>query len=160
MYTRMPFGIKNGTSIYSRAMDNIFGKLLLSSRSEPNEPIAINFVDDILVFGGETFEEHIDNVCKVLDRGGAAGMLFKPKKTEIGASEATFSGSRVTAEGVRPTFDKVSAVLNLVPDNLFRSPKEVKSVVGLAQYYSRHIEKFSQLAKPLRSSQRPPSPPA
>ena len=57
-----------------------------------------------------------------------------------------FLGSVVSAKGIEPDPDKLSAISDWpVPTNL----TEVRAFVGLASNYRRHVEGFSDLAKPL-----------
>ena len=57
-----------------------------------------------------------------------------------------FLGSLVSEKGIEPDPDKLTAISEWPePKNL----TEVRAFVGLASYYRRHVEGFSNIAKPL-----------
>lgn len=58
-FTRMPFGLKNAPATFQRAMNNILSNYIGS--------ICYVYVDDIIIIG-HNLEDHLNNVCQVLER--------------------------------------------------------------------------------------------
>ena len=76
----------------------------------------------------------------------SANLKLKPSKCKLFQLKVKFLGSIVSANGIEPDPDKLKAIDEWpVPKNL----TELRAFVGLASYYRRHVEGFSDLAKPL-----------
>ena len=85
-------------------------------------------------------KEYLEHVKKVLLRIGEA---LKPGK--FAADEIEYLGHTLSAEGVKPNSGKVDAV------NSFPKPstvKEVKSFLGLANFYRCHIPDMAVISRP------------
>ena len=75
-----------------------------------------------------------------------ANLRLQPEKCEFLRKEVTYLGHVINKNGVHPDPKKIEAVKNFpVPKN----QKNIKQFLGLAGYYSRFIEGFSNIAKPL-----------
>ena len=70
----MPFGLCNAASTFERIIERTLAGLQWQ--------IAVLYLDDIVVFG-KSFEEHLCNLRKVLDRLSEAGLKLKPKKCQF-----------------------------------------------------------------------------
>ena len=102
-------------------------------------------IDDILIVG-ETFEEHLQNLCKVLDRLCDANLKLKPKKCRFAEREVCYLGYRVSEYGLSTDPEKIKAVKEFPrPDDV----KSLRSFLGLVSYYRRFIPCFSKTAGPL-----------
>ena len=102
----------------------------------------ICYLDDILV-SGRTEEEHLENLCKVLQRLQEHGIRAKKSKC---AFLKTSLGHVVDANGLHATDDKVKAIVDAPrPKNV----AELRSFLGLLQYYGRFIPNLSSLLYPL-----------
>ncbi|MCP3954366.1 MAG: hypothetical protein GY697_19445, partial [Desulfobacterales bacterium] len=71
---------------------------------------------------------------------------LKPKKCELFRTHVEYLGHEVSAEGIRPSADKVS-ILNDWPEPI--SQTEVRTFLGFCSYYRRFLENFAAMAKPL-----------
>ena len=81
-----------------------------------------------------------------MDRLILANLKLKPSKCKLLQEKVKFLGSMVSADGIEPDPDKIQAIVDWPqPTNL----TELRAFVGLANYYRRHIEGFSNIAKPL-----------
>ena len=60
------------------------------------------YIDDILVIGTNTFDEHIETVHEVLKRLEDQGMQVNPLKSFWGQTEVEYLEFLVTREGIRP----------------------------------------------------------
>ena len=103
------------------------------------------FLDDIIVISS-TFEQHLERLSAVFGRLRSANLKLKPSKCKLFQLKVKFLGSVVSAKGIEPDPDKLAAISDWpVPSNL----TELRAFVGLASYYRRHVEGFSDIAKPL-----------
>lgn len=103
------------------------------------------YFDDIITFGS-SFEQHNTNLAIVLQRLRELGLKVQPDKCEFLKPELEYLGHIVTAEGVKPNSKKIEAGKNF---KIPTTPTEVKSFLGLADYYRKFIRNFSKTAKPL-----------
>ena len=87
----MPFGLCNVPATFQRLMEVVLDGLVRKK--------CLVYIDDILVVG-ETFEEHLENLCLVLARFRQAGLRLKLKKchlvqTEVGYLSYVLSEDRI-----------------------------------------------------------------
>ena len=134
-YTRLPFGISTAPAVFQKAMDTMLQGL----------SGVVCYLDDILVTG-EDDESHLRNLQRVLERIQSEGLRLKKSKCSFLQSSVEYLGHRVDAEGLHPTTDKLNAVLDApVPKNV----RELRSFLGLLNYYSSFIPNLSSLLHPL-----------
>ncbi|GFT17022.1 retrovirus-related Pol polyprotein from transposon 297 [Trichonephila clavipes] len=69
------------------------------------------YLDDVII-GGRTFEEHLQNIRKVLSKLRDANLKLNPSKCKFFQKEVNYLGHIISAEGVRTNPEKVSAVKN------------------------------------------------
>ena len=138
-YTRLPFGVASAPSLFQKTMDTILQGI----------DGVICYLDDILV-SGRTEEEQLENLRKVLQRLQEHGI--RPKKSKcvfLKTSVQTsvrYLGHVIDANGLHATDDKVKAIVNAPrPKNV----AELRSFLGLLQYYGRFIPNLSSLLYPL-----------
>lgn len=103
------------------------------------------FFDDILIYSC-TYEEHLSHLRQVFCLLQNDHWLVKPSKCEFTKQELKYLGHIISAAGVATDPDKVTAVLNWPQP---RSPKELRSFLGLAGYYHRFVKHFGIISKPL-----------
>ncbi|XP_050897070.1 uncharacterized mitochondrial protein AtMg00860-like [Lathyrus oleraceus] len=133
----MPFGVTNAHAVFMDYMNWIFQPYL-------NQLVVI-FIDDILIYSRTPQEhgEHLRIVLLVLQENQ---LFAKLSKCEFWMNEVRFLGHVISQGGVSVDPSKVEAVIN------WERPKnasEVRSFLGLADYYRRFIKGFSQLALPM-----------
>jgi len=134
-YVRVPFGLKNAVAYCSRLMAKVFQDI----------DNVIVYLDDLLVFG-ETKETHDKTLIKVLNKIREMGLSLNMKKCKFEQTSITFLGYRVENGTIQPDEDRVKPVLE------FPRPQSVKALqrfIGMATYYSKFIENFSTLSRPL-----------
>ena len=134
-YTRLPFGITTAPSVFQKTMDTMLQGL----------KGVVCYVDDILVTG-EDDNSHLENLQHVLERLQSAGLRLKRSKCSFLQSSIEYLGHRVDAEGLHPTTDKLRAVVEApTPKNI----QELRSFLGLLNYYSNFIANLSAILHPL-----------
>ena len=142
----LPFGLSNASAVFQRLMNMVMQGLTWEA--------CLVFLDDIIVISS-TFEQHLERLSALFDRLKSANLKLKPSKCKLFQLKVKFFGSVVSAEGIEPDPDKLTAISEWpVPQNL----TEVRAFIGLASYYRRHVEGFSKIAKPLSDLTRKSQP--
>ncbi|CAC5365734.1 unnamed protein product [Mytilus coruscus] len=136
-WKRLPFGIASAPASFQHMLTHVLHGL--------NYQMALVYVDDILVFSRK-FEEHMKHLQLVFDRLLSAGLTLKPSKCEFAQKEVLYLGHRISREGVKVDQSKVEAVKSFpVP----KTETQVRSFLGLCNYYRKFIKNFAYIAKPL-----------
>ena len=136
-YNVMSFGLTNAPPNFQRLMSRVLHGL--------EWKVCLIYIDDIIVFS-ETFDEHLSCLSLVFNRLREANLKLKPSKCHFARSSVKFLGFLVSSEGVSPDPDKLAVVKSFpIPRNV----KDVRSFLGLCNYYRRFVEGFAQIASPL-----------
>ena len=130
-------GAKCSSEVFQRAMMTAF---------EGIEGVEI-VVDDILVHGS-TMSIHNQRVKQVLDRCREINLKLNRSKCRIGMSEVHYVGHRITGDGLKPTEERIKAIVDMkAPENI----KELEAVLGMIAYVAKFIPMLSELNAPLRA---------
>ena len=133
--TRLVFGVHMASGVFQRHMEKRLGHI----------PRTVVRVDDILITGA-TAQEHLENLGDVLRIIEENGLRLKREKCKFFMDEVEFLGYRVNAEGVKPIQEKVKAIIDApIPQNT----SQVKSFLGMIQYYRRHLPGLASELEPL-----------
>lgn len=135
-FRRLMFGIKSAPELFQRAMENLFRGI---------DGLVV-FMDDFLVHG-ETDEKHDKTLEEVLKRLKELNFRINGKKSLLGVTEVTFLGHIISTKGIKPTEDKIQAILDL------RSPKnvtELKSLMGMINFVGKFIPNLATLTSNMR----------
>ena len=133
----MPFGLTNAPAAFMGLMNRVFQPYL--------DQFVVIFVDDILIYS-QSEVEHEYHLRIILQLLRDHQLYAKFSKCEFWLAEVGFLGQVVSASGVSVDPGKVEAVMSWErPKSFF----EIRSFLGLAGYYRRFIEDFSQLAVPM-----------
>ena len=134
-YSRLPFGIASAPAIFQKLMDSVLQGV----------PRTVCYIDDILVTGGSE-EEHLRNLELVLERLKTHGITVRKSKCVFMANSVEFLGHRIDAEGLHPLESKIEAMVK-VPQP--RNVAELKSFLGMVNYYSKFLPNLSTTISPL-----------
>ncbi len=140
-YCVMPFGMVNSGATFQRLIDDVL---------EGCENFARGYIDDLVIFSN-TWEDHKIHVREVLRRLTEAGLTVKPNKCTFGASTVQYLGHVVGSGGVAPNKDKVKEVLNFPRPT---TKRDIRAFLGLSGYYSKFIQNYATIAKPLTDMTR------
>lgn len=133
----LPMGITNAPAVFQAAMHKLFGPYL-------NRFVCI-YLDDVLIFS-RSEAEHFEHLRIVLDLLRRVDLRCKLRKCEFFKKELKFLGHIVSAAGIKPDPGKVAVVQDWpVPQTVF----EVRSFLGLANYFRKYIRSFAATASPL-----------
>lgn len=133
----MPFGLCNAPATFERLMESVLRGMLHKG--------VLVYLDDVSIHA-TTLDEEFALLEEVLCRLEKANLKLNPKKCRFFSQEITFLGHRVSAEGIRPSEEKIKAVKNWPRP---KSATEVRGFLGLCNYYRRMIEHHSDIALPL-----------
>ncbi|GJX58806.1 RNA-directed DNA polymerase [Tanacetum coccineum] len=133
----MPFGLSNAPSTFMRLMNQVLKQFL-------NRFIVVYF-DDILVYSITEMDHqsHLQQLFEVLDREKLYGNL---EKCDFFASQVTFLGYIVSAQGIQVDNKKIQAIQDWP---VSQTIQQVRSFHGLAFFYRRFIKNFSIIVAPM-----------
>jgi hypothetical protein len=136
-FIRMPFGLRNGPSIFQRMMQSILAPYLWI--------FALVYIDDIVIYS-KSYEEHLVHLDKVLQACSEANLTLAPKKCHFMYTSILLLGQKVSRLGLSTHHEKVKAVLDLArPHN----KSTLQTFLGMAVYFSHFIPHYSDRAAPL-----------
>ena len=136
-FNKMPFGLTVAPSVYQNTMNDLLSGLI--------GDCVMVYIDDVIVYS-KTYEDHLRHLELVFDRLQNAGMKFKPSKCSLFQSKVLYLGHIITPNGSYPDPEKVKVIQNLDPPQTVR---DVRSFIGMAGFYRRYVEHFSEIARPL-----------
>ena len=133
-YQRLTYGIASAPALFQSTMDQILqGMDNVRCR-----------IDDIRIRTEP--HEHLQVLDEVLTRLEKHGILAKWSKCEFVVPSVECLGYRVDGEGRHPTDEKIAAISEAPsPKNL----AELRSYLGLLNYYGHFIANLSTLLQPL-----------
>lgn len=132
---RLPYGTKPASAIFQNKLE----KVLLGARG------VVNFIDDVLVTGTNDVE-HLENLKEVLRRFKEAGIRLNKSKCEFMQPKIKYLGHFISKSGLSKDMSKVDSVVNApAPKNV----SEVRSWLGMVNYYGKFIHNLSIKLKPL-----------
>ena len=136
-YNCLPYGVASAPGIFQRTMEGLFQGI----------PSSGVLLDNILTTGPST-EEHLDSIEKVLRRHSEAGLRLKAVKCQFMKPVLECLGHRADVEGFHPSEEKVKAIQEApAPKN----PTELKSFLGMLNFYGKFIPNLSSILEPLHS---------
>jgi transposase InsO family protein len=136
-WKRVPYGWRNAGSNFCYLIDTILRGLKYQ--------ILVSYVDDVIIYGGRTFHEHLRCVKLTLDRLQAKGMRLAISKCSFSMKTFDYLGFQVSREGIQPCAKNVDKIMGSTCNSL----ADIRHFVGLIQFYRRWIAKFSQTVAPL-----------
>ena len=138
-YTRLPFGLQCAPSYMVNLMNEVMQGLQWS--------ICVCYMDDTLVWA-RNFEEMMERLELVLERFIGANLSLKAKKCTLFATKVDFLGFRLSSEGIGVSPEKVETIRRINPEAI-NNITAVRSFLGAASFYRKHIRGFATIAKPL-----------
>ena len=100
-YIRMPFGLANAGSVYSRMLDVAMDKV--------EHDFWTSYLDDILTFCTAP-QIHFGHLNQVVRAHAAAGIKIQPCKSKLFQSEVEYLGHKISRKGVEMIPDYVKKV--------------------------------------------------
>ena len=102
-------------------------------------------MDDFMTYGN-TFQESLDNIKKVLIRCQETNLSLSHEKCKMLLIEGIVLGHHVSSQGIKVDHAKIEAIVGL-PSS--KTQKEVRIFLGHAGYYRHFIENFTKIDIPM-----------
>ena len=121
----MTFGLCNAAQAFQRLINEVLRGL----------DLVFPYIDDICV-ASVTIEQHRRNLAEVFRRLRENHLAINLCKCEFGKSEIKFLGHLVSADGIRPLPEKVTAICE------FLNPKiaqELKRFIAIVNFYRKFL---------------------
>ena len=135
-YKRLIFGLSSSAEIFQNTLQNALSGLKGVK----------NISDDIIVFG-KTQEEHDRNLEATFARLKEKNLTLNRQKCEFNKDKLVFYGYIFGKDGISADPAKVTAIKNAPsPTNV----TELRSFLGMTNYVSRFIPRYSTITAPLR----------
>lgn len=136
-FNRLSFGLRNAPRTFARMMNFVLTGLLCSS--------AMVYLDDVLV-ASKTFVEHLAHLEQVFQRLDNYNLRLKMRKCCWVRKSLPFLGYIVSPEGTLPDPSNVTKLVGMKPPT---TVTQVRSFLGLCNYYRKFVPGYAQVAQPL-----------
>lgn len=136
-YKVLPFGLRNAPSSFQRMMNIVLQGLI--------DEVCVVYIDDILIFSKD-YQSHLVDVKKVLNRLFDYGLVASKEKSRFFLKTVDYLGYTVSKNEIRPMKSKVECINNWPTP---RCTTDVRSFIGLCNYYRRFVKGFTIIANPL-----------
>ena len=132
----MPYGLTGATQTCQWRLDTVLHDCKYCVH---------NYVNDCVVFSSD-MTSHARDLQKVLGVLQDAGFTLRGSKCAFGKTTVTHLGFQYGINGISPLADRIQTILNWpVP----KSTKELRSFLGLMNFYRRFVHNYADLAAPL-----------
>ena len=123
--SRLMFGVHSAAGVFQREIEKRLTGI----------PFVVVRSDDILITGVND-EDHLNNLREVLKRLAENGLKLKMEKCKFFEDEIVWMGFKINKDGVAALSEKVAPILEApTPINV----SQLKSFLGMVQYYHRHL---------------------
>jgi hypothetical protein len=133
----MSFGLTNAPAHFMYLINSVFMPEL--------DKFVVVFIDDILIYF-KSEEEHASHHRFILQRLQDHQLNAKFSKWAFWLKEVMFLGHIISVEGIVVDPSKVKEVLDW---KTLRLVTQIRSFIGLAEYYRRFSLNFSKIDKPM-----------
>src|SRR5882724_5171447 len=135
----MFFSLTNSPSTFQMMMNNLFKELI-------DKRVVTIYMDDILIFGGQTKEQHHGIVVRVLNILHKHRLYLKAEKCTFEQPTVEYLGLILSEGHMEMDPVKVAGVQDWPTP---RNVTEVQSFVRFINFYRHFVQDFSHVAKPL-----------
>ena len=135
-YIIMPMGLKNSPATFSLLMDQV----LLGLQSTE----LFVYLNDIVVYAKNL--DHGKKVRRLFKQLKETNLALQPEKCEFLFKEIAYLRHIISDKGLKPDPKKIEAIPNFPRP---KTPRNIKRLLGLAEYYRRFIKDLLARAKPL-----------
>ena len=139
-WLRLPMGLTGACSYFQKALVTQVLKELMHDGCEL-------FLDDCMIHAS-TLDSFLKRLRQVFLRFSEYGITLNPSKCKIGLKSVEYVGHTIDKNGLHFTRDKLDSVLNFPRP---QTKRQIKSFLGLANYFRDHIKNHSIRAQPLQN---------
>lgn len=133
----LPFGLTNAPATFMHTMNHVLNEYL--------DQFCVVYLDDILVYSCDE-STHRKHLKLIFDKLRAERLYVSTSKCEIAKAKVEFLGHMISKKGVEVMEEKVKIIKDWPsPTNV----SELRSFLGLANYYRKFIKGSSEIARPL-----------
>ncbi|KAK3105624.1 hypothetical protein FSP39_002098 [Pinctada imbricata] len=136
-WKRMPFGLMNAPISFQTLMSGVLRDLNFKS--------VLVYIDDVLIYSKD-YKSHIKDLSLVFQKLKQAGLTLEPSKCNFAVKQLKFLGHIISKNGVEVDPEKTRIVSEFPAP---KKQKQVRSFLGMANYYRRFIPNFAKIASPL-----------
>ena len=136
-FNRLPFGLCGATASFQRLMYEIL--------RDENWDKCLIYVDDVIIIG-KNFDEHLQNLSLVLSKLLSAGIKISPSKCKLFKTKMSFLGHMISRNGIEADPEKCKVIKEMKRP---KTKEEVRSFLGLCNYYRRFILKYASITAPI-----------
>ena len=108
-------------------------------------PFVCCYLDDLLITG-PTEKDHLKSLEEVLRRLSKSGLRLKKDKCTFNSKSVIYLGYKIDEHGLHPTDEKVCAIKSAPAP---RNVTELRSYLGILNYYGRFLPDLSSRLAPL-----------
>ncbi len=108
-----------------------------------------------LTVGSTDNKDHFADLRKLFERLRKYRLSMKPSKLQLFKAALHMFGFIVSEKGIQISEDRCQALRDLKPP---KSKMEVRKILGMFQYFSRHIPKYNTISDPLSLITSPKQP--
>ena len=134
-YTRLAYGTASAPAIFQRTIEQVMSGV-------PGTQVIL---DDMIVTG-KTDQEHLENLEMVFQRLSENGLRANVEKCKFFKEKITFCGHEIDRSGLHKIQSKIDAVVNAPK---IENVEQLRSFLGLVQYYSKFLPNLSTILRPL-----------
>ena len=138
-FNRLAFGMMNSPMTFQCLMAKVLKEL--------NFKIALVYIDDILIFS-KSFKEHLHHLQLVFSKLRQAKLKLNPGKCHFATRTVKYLGHIISKDGIRVNPENTEKVKNFQRP---RNSKDVKSFLGMANYYRKFVKDYAHIAAPLNA---------
>ena len=136
-FLRLPFGVSGGPATYQKAIEIVLSGL--------NYDTCLCYFDDIIV-PSKNIDQQCTRLHALLSRFRKHNLRVKASKCKFADPKVLFLGHVVSDQGVHTNPRKIQDVSALQEP---KTIEQVRSSLGLAEYYHRFIPNFAAVSQPL-----------
>lgn len=138
-WKRMPFGLMYSPISYQTLMSGVLREMNFKS--------VLVYIDDVLILSKD-FDSHLLDLTQVFSKLRDAGLTLQPSKCHFAVKQLKFLGHVISRHGVEVDSEKTKVVSQFpVP----KKQKQVRSFLGMANYYRKFLHDFAKIAAPLNA---------
>ena len=130
--TRLPYGVAPASAIFQSKMEQLLHGI----------PMVVCRVDNILISGKDD-ASHMAHLNEVLSQLHAANLHLRLDKCKFLQTSAEHLGYLINAQGLHTTDRKVAAIAAAPAP---RNVQQLRSFLGMLNYYSKFIKNYSMTA--------------
>ena len=121
-YNSLPMGVCIPTDVFQQRLSEILTTV---------DHLYV-FIDDILIIGKGSWDDHLKQIDQVLKILYDFGMQVNPLKSYWAQSEVDYLGYIISRKGIKPQPKKVQVILEIQPPT---TQKQLRRFIGMVNYY-------------------------